>query len=635
MTPDAIRLKDNKNKLWRRYKKTRHEYDHIRFKNAKNRLRALTRNLRVNFENNIARDAKLAPKKFWGYVKSKTKTRSKIPLLTRKDGTEATSAAEKAEALNEFFCTTFTEEDLTNVPSSSDQSYEGETLGSFNIEPEAVQKKLHDLNPGKTPGEDGWHPIFLKNITDLIIEPLTILFQKSLNEGVVPPQWLNGCITAIHKKEERNLCENYRPVSITSIICKLMESIIRDKLVAHMEKNKLFSRYQHGFVPRRNCISNLLICMEMWTEMIERGLPIDVIYTDFAKAFDRVPHQRLLRKMKDIGITGDILAWVESFLSGRKQCVQVDGERSSWKNVKSGIPQGSVLGPILFVIFINDMPEVVDSMCQLFADDAKVFRSVDTKEEIRRLQVDIDKLHAWSEKWQLLFNVKKCKCLHIGHNNTCHKYKMNGAKLDHVDEEKDLGVLIDDQLKFHRQTASAVKKANRVLGLVKKTFAVLDMQTLPLLYTSLVRGHLEYGNIIWGPFFRGDILAVERVQRRATKLVSELKHLPYEERLRALGLPSLSHRRRRGDMIQMFKIMSGEDGLMKDVFSMQEAATRGHACKVKKGKATKAARINCFSNRVVDDWNDLPAEIVTAKTVESFKSKLDEFWEEKMYDTPF
>ena len=172
----------------------------------------------------------------------------------------------------------------------------------------------------------------------MIIEPLTILFQKSLNEGVVPPQWLNGCITAIHKKEEKNLCENYRPVSITSIICKLMESIIRDKLVAHMEKNKLFSRYQHGFVPRRNCISNLLICMEMWTEMIERGLPIDVIYTDFAKAFDRVPHQRLLRKMKDIGITGDILAWVESFLSGRKQCVQVDGERSSWKNVKSGIP---------------------------------------------------------------------------------------------------------------------------------------------------------------------------------------------------------------------------------------------------------------------------------------------------------
>ena len=157
----------------------------------------------MNFENNIARDAKLAPKKFWGYVKSKTKTRSKIPPLMRKDGTKATSAAEKAEALNEFFCTTFTEEDLTNVPSSSDQSYEGETLGSFNIEPEAVQKKLHALNPGKTPGEDGWHPIFLKNITDLIIEPLTILFQKSLNEGVVPPQWLNGCISAIHKKRRK------------------------------------------------------------------------------------------------------------------------------------------------------------------------------------------------------------------------------------------------------------------------------------------------------------------------------------------------------------------------------------------------------------------------------------------------
>ena len=289
--------------------------------------------------------------------------------------------------------------------------------------------------------------------------------------------------------------------------------------------------------------------------MIEEGLPIDIIYTDFAKAFDRVPHQRLLIKMNMLGIKGKILNWIKSFLIGRKQCVHIDDEYSSWENVKSGIPQGSVLGPILFVIFINDMPNVVDSMCQLFADDAKIFRALKSRNDIFALQEDLNRLNAWSKKWQLAFNVGKCKSLHIGSKNTHHKYHMNGEKLDHTEEEKDLSVLIDEKLDFHRQAAAAIKKANKVLGLIKRTFSVLDKTTLPLLFTSLVRTHLEYGNIIWGPFYKGDIIAVEKIQRRATKMVPDIKQLSYEERLKELKLPSLQHRRRRGHVTQMHEIL--------------------------------------------------------------------------------
>ena len=205
-------------------------------------------------------------------------------------------------------------------------------------------------------------------------------------------KWVEACITAIHKKGPKNLSENYRPVSITSIICKLMESIIRDKIVIHMERNNLFSQIQHGFVPLRNCMTNLLICMENWTSMLENGYPIDVIYTEFAKAFDRVPHQRLLQKIKDMGIIGSTVNWIRSFLSNRIQCVRVEQDFSSWSPVKSGIPQGSVLGPILFVIFINDMPDTIDSMCQLFADDAKIFRSIRSVNDNGVLQNDLDKL---------------------------------------------------------------------------------------------------------------------------------------------------------------------------------------------------------------------------------------------------
>ena len=404
-TTEAVRKKDLKNKLWRRYKKSRSDYDYNRFKRAKNDLRCLTRELRARFENNIVKDIKLAPKKFWSYVQSKTKVRNKIPTLRRDDGSSAVTAHEKAEALNEFFASVFTDEDLGNLPCA--QRYEGEKLDNFTIPPETLLKKLHDLKPGKSPGNDGWHPVFLKNIADLIATPLARLFQKSLDQGYVSSEWRVACITAIHKKDAKDECGNYRPVSITSIICKLMESIVRDQIVQHMAIHNLFSKKQHGFVPNRNCMTNLLICMEMWTQFDEEGLPVDIIYTDFAKAFDRVPHERLLIKMRALGITGKTLGWIKAFLRGRKQCVRVENECSSWKSVMSGIPQGSVLGPILFVIFINDMPEVVTNMCQLFADDAKIFSGISSKDDVASLQSDLDNLSEWSDKWQLAFNVKK------------------------------------------------------------------------------------------------------------------------------------------------------------------------------------------------------------------------------------
>ena len=214
--------------------------------------------------------------------------------------------------------------------------------------------------------------------------------------------------------------------------------------------------------------------MENWTYMLENGHPIDIIYTDFAKAFDRVPHKRLLQKMKDLGIIGNTLSWVRAFLSGRRQRVRVDNEFSSWSIVKSGIPQGSVLGPTLFVLFINDMPDVCRSMCQLFADDAKIFGSVCTTDDIIKLQDDLNKLTEFSAKWQLPFNIGKCKSLHIRKNNQHHIYEMNGHKLNQVQEEKDLGVLIDDELKFHKQISAVIEKANMVLGIVKKSFACFD-----------------------------------------------------------------------------------------------------------------------------------------------------------------
>ena len=628
----ATKLKNRKRRLWSKYKNTKSAYDEQRFKRAKNELRALTRLLRKTFEANIAKDIKTAPKKFWSYVKSRTKIKDTIPSLMRPDGTRAITSKEKANTLNEYFSSVFIKEDVTNLPEKV--SITDKVLENFTIDEETVLKKLKDLNPNKTPGPDGWHPVFLKNIADVIYKPLTKIFQKSLDGGQLPSEWLNACITALHKKGEKGDPGNYRPVSMTSIICKLMESIVRDKLVSFMTENELFSIYQHGFVPERNCMTNLLACMEEWCKIIEEGDQIDVIYTDFAKAFDSVPHERLLVKLKSLGIKGKVLNWIKGFLSNRKQQVRVENDYSGWKFVISGIPQGSVLGPILFVIFINDLPDVTNSTCQLFADDAKLFRGVHLRDSSGNynLQEDINSLTNWSHKWKLPFNINKCKCLHIGMTNPCCGYKMNGKKLDRTEDEKDLGILIDNNLNFHKQTASAVKKANMSLGIIRKSFGNLDEITMIALYKALVRPHLEYGNIIWGPFNITDAKSIEKVQARATKCIPSVKHLDYEARLKKLNLPSLKHRRRRGDMISMYKLMTRKVNLdWKEYFTLSENNTRGHHLKVKKKKATKNTTLNVFSNRVVNDWNNLPREVIAANSTNAFKNQLDKFWMNDMF----
>ena len=571
------------------------------------------------------------PKKFWNYVKSRLKTKEQIPSLTKPDASMAKTAPDKAETLNDFFASVFTIEDRNNMPSAPSYPVK-EVIYSILITPELVKKKLEALNPNKSPGHDKWHPYLLRNLADAICTPLSILYNKSLKEGA-HESWKKAVIAAIYKKGKKNDPGNYRPVSLTSVISKIMESLVRDAMVEHLIKNGLFTDDQHGFVPDRNCITQLLICMEEWTQMVENGDCFDVIYTDFSKAFDSVPHERLFLKLESLGIKGDILNWIKSFLRGRTQCVRVDGAYSSWKDVVSGIPQGSVIGPILFVIFINDMPDAVKhNFCKLFADDCKLYGKVENT-GINLMQSDLTSLEEWSKTWQLPFNAKKCKVMHFGHNNPLLPYALNGQTLDKISSEKDLGVMVDDQLKFHIHTAAATKKANQILGTIKRTYKTRDENTISTLYTSMVRPHLEYGNAIWGPCYMGDAKLVEGVQRRATKLIPRLRDLPYEERLKALCLPSMEYRRRRGDMIQMYKIINGLVRLEANkLFTpIPNSSTRGHKQRVLRQRSLKSARAKSFSQRVISNWSSLPSTVIESPSVNTFKNRIDDAWKEKMY----
>ena len=421
---DIGKLSNAKRKAWHKYKKDPCDTNWQNYTSKRNKLTHSIENLKTVFENNIASDVKTNPKQFWKYVNNKTKSKAKISLLNDKDGNEISDDQEKAELLNNHFVSVFTKENTTNMPTFNMDRDDISIVDNIIMSTDHIKKLLLKLNISKASGPDGINGRLLKELCNEISPLLKTIYDKSMQEGSLPYQWKEAHVIALFKKGNKRSPNNYRPVSLTSICCKIMETIIRDGIFKSLEDQGLIHKDQHGFRGGRSCCTQLLEVMEVWTGWFDRGLPWDTIYTDFSKAFDSVPHERLLKKCEAYGIRGNLLQWIRDFLSARRQRVVLGGKKSEWKSVTSGIPQGSVLGPILFTIFINDMPEVVHSCMKLFADDAKVFRAIESVEDISLIQDDIDKLLHWSSIWQLPLNINKCKCVHYGKDNPNHLYKL-------------------------------------------------------------------------------------------------------------------------------------------------------------------------------------------------------------------
>ena len=539
-------------------------------------------------------------------------------MITTDDG--------RAEILNDFFTSVFLKEDLSNIPRVNEGEYSnGKNISSIRITAEEVEKKLKKLNTQKAQGPDQIPPKVLKEISKEIAKPLSILFNKSIEKGIVPTEWKYAEVTAIFKKGNKTDPGNYRPVSLTCICCKIMEEFVRDEIVDHMTKNELYSKCQHGFRKQRSCVTQLIEVYDKLTELIDDGKSIDIVYLDFKKAFDSIPHERLLQKMKGYGITGKVLNWVRSFLAGRKQRVRIGNSYSNMTDVTSGIPQGSILGPVLFTIFINDLPDALDVNCKVFADDTKIY---DDSKKHNDIQNDLYKMQQWTEKWNLYFNVSKCKVMHIGKRNPQTEYYMkienDKQKIETCIEEKDLGITFDVSLNFDAHITNITKKANQMLGVIRRTFTFMSKGIFSKLYKALVRSHLEYGNVVWSPYLKRQSIQIESVQRRATKLVPVCKEMNYAERLRYLNLYSLKGRRIRGDLIQMYKIFQDLDSIDKDIIPLASyGRTRNQGNKLMNRYCKTNIRKFTFTNRIVDDWNSLPKEVKEAPTLNTFKNRLD------------
>ncbi|MES9905174.1 MAG: reverse transcriptase family protein [Sedimenticola sp.] len=591
------------------------------------------RRAKRDYERKLIEHVKEDAKSFWSYVRSKTKTKSTIGDIEDSDGVLNSDCLGKAEILNSFFSSVFVNEDTSEVPELPVQDFNYE-LKDIVVTPELVKKQLLKLNSSKSPGDDQMHPRILKELNNEICESLAVLFNKTISEGRLPSQWKFAVVVPLFKKGNKKKAENYRPVSLTSVVCKVLESIIRNVMMEHMESSELFVKHQHGFRPQHSCVTQLLEVTDEWFDILDKGGNIDCIYLDFRKAFDTVPHMRLSNKLYSYGVRGHVRQWIENFLRDRQQSVRIGTSMSQKSPVTSGIPQGSVLGPILFLIFINDLPEIVTSAVKLFADDTKLYREIASANDCELIQEDLNKLSNWTDTWLLRFNAAKCKSMHLGRQNKQHKYYIEEGdtriNVEQIKLEKDIGVNFDNELKFSEHIAICVKKANQKLGLIRRSFDHLDKDMFITLYKSLVRPTLEYASVIWSPTLKKDIVAIENVQRRATKLVKELSSLSYEERLKNLGLPTLIYRRDRADMVQLYKIMNGFDKAeLNSITVASESVTRGNQHKLVKRHYKYKSYMKNFTARCINPWNSLPTECVQSATVNSFKSGLNSEWKHK------
>ena len=490
-TKKDIRKRD---RLYRKWKKSgdaelNREIKALKSKVQRQLRRSYWTHTAQTIEDAVGEDGRVS-KKFYTYVKAKrTEAASVYPLKV--DGQLVTDPKGQAEALNKQFQSVFnpsspcTPEDFESRTGLSLHPG-GPTCPNITVAEEGVKKLLRNLKTRKAPGPDGISPRVLRELADELAPCLTLLFQSSLNTGIVQQDWRTAHVTPIFKKGERYRPENYRPISLTSIPGKILEHIIVHHIMSFAESNNIFCREQHGFRKKRSCVSQLVGLLDDITHDKEKGQQVDMIVMDFAKAFDKVSHSLLTHKLQHYGITGSINSWIHSFLSNRKQAVVVDGATSDFVPVESGVPQGSVLGPCLFLLFINDLPKGLTSTVRLFADDTACHRTITDETDQQALQNDLDLLARWEEKWKMAFHPDKCEVLQFG-NRWKTTYKLRDHPLKSPSETKYLGVTISTDLSWKKHTNIVATKANKTLGFLRRNLKISAISTKDQAFKTLVR----------------------------------------------------------------------------------------------------------------------------------------------------
>jgi len=625
---EITRSINRKKHLWKAAKQGKRVEE---YEEESKRVKKLIQNAKRKLEKRLAEE-KENQKPFYAYVRGKTTSRHTIGPLKNEKGQKISKEEEMAAELNKYFSSVFTKTGGDGHPRTTLQEREvEEEMERIQFTEKEVLQKIRKLRPDSAAGPDGIGPKLLQKLAEEIKKPLQILFAKSMAEGIIPDDWRKANITPIFKKGAKTNPGNYRPVALTSVCGKMMERIVKEKIVEHLEKNKLIRESQHGFRNNKSCTTNLLEFMEEITAMVDEGKAVDVIFLDLAKAFDKVPHDKLMAKVKAFKIEEETTNWIENWLKNRKQRVVINGKPSDWEDVGSGVIQGTVLGPTLFTIHIDDLDEAAEAINTIkkFADDTKLGQEINGEDDRKKLQDTLNKMEEWTTCWGMEFNVPKCKVMHIGSKNPKFKYYMSGKELEVTETERDIGVMMSSNLKPGKQCAKAAQTARTVLGQISRAFHYRDRYVFKKLYVQYVRPHLEFAVPAWSPSGAADKEVLEKVQQKAIGMMSGLKGKTYEEKLRELEMETLEKRRENLDMIETYKILNKVDNVDRKKWytytsenRLRETRATADSTRLETAKARTELRKTMFGMRTVEKWNGLAPETRQSKTVNQFKRNI-------------
>jgi exonuclease III len=637
----VVKAVRKKNSALKQAKK--HDTQHLwtKFHRLRNRLKNLITFKHKEYLSNICDNISNQPKKFWSFIKANSKSRGLPQFLYNTNGEEESDFNSMANIFNNFFQSIFSCND--NIPTPPIISTNDPLLDHISITENEVLKELNKLNPSKAPGPDGLPTRVLKECAPELTPSITNLFNNSLIMGLVPKAWKHANIVPLHKKGNKHQANNYRPISLLPVISKVLERCIFNKIIEILIPK--ITALQHGFLRNRSTVTQLLQVFSNINNILDKGDQTDVVYFDLSKAFDSVPHKLLLEKLKSFGICGSLHAWITSYLTNRLQRVTLNGASSDWLSVTSGVPQGSILGPLLFILYINDLPNCLseNTLCAIFADDTKIFRQITSHQDLTILQRDINKVSAWSKDWGLTFNQKKCTILSLKRNNKPleYIYRMDNTQLPRTTDAPDLGITITSNLSWNTHINNICSRAqNRKWFLIRTLGYDAPIRAKLLTYLSLVRSIVEYNTIIWNPITQNNILILENVQRKCTDYILNNPRWPsphritYKERLTELKLLPLSYRREFYDLIFFYKSINNKVNFnILDFVSFQnnpnERLTRNRLT----GLRLITPRLHLLSSsqfypaRLARLWNslhiDLRTKLVSASPISEIKQVLN------------
>lgn len=582
------------------------------------------------------------PRYFYSYAKQNNKLKSTVGPLFNAENKLVDDPKTMADILQHQYTSVFSDPSSTTKKIPNIKLNIQSTLETIDFTCEDIEKAISEIKETSACGEDDIPAVILKKCKEALSYPILLIWKDSLSSGYVPKTYKNQIVTPIHKKSSKAEAANYRPISLTSHIIKIFERILRIHIVNHLEANNLICKCQHGFRKCRSCLTQLLSHIDYILENFLHNTDTDVIYLDYAKAFDKVDHQILLNKLYSYGIRGKLLMWLNSYLTNRWQTVTINGKHSDPARVLSGVPQGTVLGPILFILYLNDLETCIKhSVVSSFADDTRLKKSINNVQDTNLLQEDLLCASTWSDQANMKLHQQKFELLahatdtsnllkELPFSKEFNEYlASDGTVISPTSAVRDLGVTITPELDWSPHISNIVDDARKMASWTLSVFASRNAELMLPLFKALIRSRTEYCCPLWHPSKLDDIKKLEAIQRAYTAKITEVQHLSYWDRLKALNLMSLQRRRERYILIHVYKILHG---LAPNDLEMQfyENARRGTCCRipplVKNSKPKYQSKYD-QSFRVIGAklWNLLPKRVKDKKSMESFKHSLSKF----------